>query len=139
MFILIALLEILLAYAWALWLGSVVFFSFVVAPSAFKALEPSETRRLLRTLVPRYYIFGLICGGAALILCLTFRADLRISIPLAAAFTIVAYTRQRVLPAAESARDRQDDEQFRWLHRLSVQLNMIVLALLLLAGTLIAL
>lgn len=133
------LLEILVALAWALWLGSIVFFSFVVAPTAFAALGREDTTRLLRLLFPRYYLFGLICGGSALLLCLVFRADLRITLPIGASFIVVAYARQQLLPAIEAARNSEDTEQFATLHRLSVQLNLVVMALLLLAGTLIAL
>ena len=132
-------LEIAVALCWALWLGSMVFFSFVVAPTVFRTLGREAASPVIRALFPPYYLFAMIAGGTAVALCLAFRADLRITLPLSAGLIIVTYARQRILPAVDEARQRDDDETFGRLHRLSVQLNMTVMALLVLAGTVIAL
>ncbi|MFT4569996.1 MAG: hypothetical protein ACI8TX_000020 [Hyphomicrobiaceae bacterium] len=134
-----AFLEIAVALCWALWLGSMAFFSFVVAPTIFRTLGRDAASPVIQALFPPYYMFAMIAGGTAVALCLAFRADLRITLPLAAGLIIVTYARQRILPAVEKARSRSDEETFGRLHRLSVQLNMTVMALLILAGTVIAL
>lgn len=133
-------LEIVVALCWALWLGSMVFFSFVVAPTVFRTLGREGASPVMSALFPPYYLFGMITGGIAVAFCLVFRADLRVTVPLAASLIIVSYARQQLLPAIEQARPRRDDDPaFDRLHRMSVRLNLTVMAMLLLAGTLIAL
>ncbi len=132
-------LEISVALAWALWLGSMVFFSFVVAPTVFRTLGREDASPVIRALFPGYYLFGIVNGAVAASRCLLFGADLRMTVPLVAALVMVAYARQRILPAVDAARAAEDEAQFERLHRLSVRLNMVVMALLLLAGSLIAL
>ena len=125
--------------AWAVWLGSMVFFSFVVAPTVHGSLEREQAVTAIRALFPRYYMTGIVAGAVALTVCLTVGADLRLTLPLAACWIASLYARQRILPAANEARERGDDDAFARLHVFSVRLNMVVLALLLLVGTLLAL
>jgi hypothetical protein len=49
----------------ATWLGAACFFSFVVAPAAFKAFPRPDAGRYLGTIFPIYYIVGLVCSAAA--------------------------------------------------------------------------
>ena len=48
------------------WVGSVLFFSFGVAPIIFKTLGPEAGGRFVRALFPRYYMWGAISGAIAL-------------------------------------------------------------------------
>jgi hypothetical protein len=126
-----------LAIGWAVWFGSVVFFSFVVAPSAFAALGRDGAAPFMRTIFPRYYLAGLLSGGAMLVAALAMGAGLRLTVPIVIALALVAYARQVITPAVNEARGR-DDERFAHLHSLSVRLNMVVLAILLLLGAVVA-
>jgi hypothetical protein len=134
----VALLRYLFVTGWAVWLGSIVFFSFVIAPTAFTALGREGAAPLMRALFPRYYLLGLISGGVMLVTALTLGAELRITIPLVIALVLVAYARQVVTPSVNRARDSHDEQRFARLHRLSVQMNLVVLCLLLLIGSVIA-
>ena len=87
--------------------------------------------------LPRYYLLGVLAGAGSIASALAGDADLRLSIPLVIGWVLVAYARQVVSPAATDARQSQNEEQLARLHLFSVRLNMIVLALLLLAGTVI--
>jgi len=51
----------------ALWLGGMAFFSFVAAPSIFKALPREEAGRVVSDIFPKYYWQGMICGAIALV------------------------------------------------------------------------
>ncbi|MFQ5521910.1 MAG: DUF4149 domain-containing protein [Candidatus Methylomirabilia bacterium] len=48
------------------WLGAMIFFSFLVAPTAFSVLDRASAGQLLNVLFPRYYLFGIGMGALAL-------------------------------------------------------------------------
>jgi uncharacterized membrane protein len=50
----------------ALWIGGMAFFSFIAAPSIFKALPRDEAGRVVNDIFPKYYWQGIICGAIAL-------------------------------------------------------------------------
>lgn len=153
-------MSVALAYlflvSWALWVGSIVFFSFVLAPSAFRSLEVEHAGKLMRTLFPRYYLLGLVCGllglcsGGALIATKfwPWRSGATVLTMLLGMMVIVGWARQRLVPRMDSLReeahearlsDNQDTREevlARWhrLHRLSVWLNLLVLLLGLASG-----
>jgi hypothetical protein len=131
-------LRYLLVLGWAVWLGSVVFFSFVVAPTAFGALGREGAAPLMRAIFPRYYLAGLLSGGAMLVAALGLGADLRITVPIVIGLALGGYARQVITPAVNRARDGHDEKRFAQLHALSVRLNLVVLAILLLLGAVVA-
>ncbi len=47
----------------ATWLGSIVFQTAVVAPAVFVNLDEATARKFLRTVFPRFYRLGLVCGA----------------------------------------------------------------------------
>src|ERR1700693_5152655 len=62
----------------AVWVGSIVFFSFVVAPTVFKTLKPEDAAALIRRIFSKYYLIGIICAAASIVclgLFLACRAD----------------------------------------------------------------
>ena len=119
---------------WAVWIGSIVTFSFVVAPAVFSVLDRDDARPVIRALFTGYYRLGIMCGIPAAGLALLSGADLRLTLPLAASAVIFLYSYLRILPAAEDARNQENEEMFTRLHHLSVRLNMTILAMLVLAG-----
>ena len=70
------LFQFLLLLALSLWVGSIAFFSAVVAPGIFAALDPPAAGKLLSQLFPMYYRTGALCGALALaVLLLLFLFD----------------------------------------------------------------
>ena len=49
------------------WIGSIVFFSFFVAPVVFKSLEREKAGELVGIIFPRYYKLGYACGTLILL------------------------------------------------------------------------
>jgi len=125
---------VLLNITWACWLGSVVFFSFVVAPTVHTVLERPDAARLMRTMFPRYYLFGVLCGSVAIVAALAVANDLKLTVPLVIATVLSAYARQVLTPGLDEARRSGDDARFARLHVQSVRLNLVALTCLLLAG-----
>lgn len=134
--------------ALGLWLGSVVFFSLIVAPTLFGALGRESAGRAVSAIFPRYYGFGGVCGIVALLSGLLLRAQgavrgrlfLAEMILVAAMTGIVAYSGGVLLPQAARARAALSEPpgtpahdaaraRFDALHRRSVALNGTVLLL----------
>jgi hypothetical protein len=122
------------------WVGSILFFSFVIAPIVFKVLGAEAGGRFVRALFPRYYAWGATAGALAL--------PAAVGVPLSfpelrgplvmvqaavilAATLIMLYAGNSLTPAINAARDAgpAGNERFERLHRRSVRLNALVLVM----------
>jgi putative copper export protein len=135
------MLNALLLTATGVWLGAMLFFASVVAPTVFGTLEPSLAGQMIRRVFPRYYLFGLICLSIATLTSLYVPTG---SPWITLAFTVLLgitwYARQILMPQIDEARDAMlarnetNSAEFDRLHKRSVQLNtteMVVCVVLL--------
>jgi hypothetical protein len=132
----------------ALWVGSIIFFSFFVAPTVFKVLKPEDAARLQRAMFPKYYLVGFICAGVGIIcvgLLLAERAFGKwpgvLSLLLLAVMGATDFwLRQTVVPhmaeireqraeALDAGKEPSAEVEAEWksMHRRSMQLNGAVL------------
>src|ERR1041384_1905834 len=126
----------------AAWIGSILFFSFGVAPAVFKVLKPEDAARLQRALFPRYYLVGLLCAALGIVcvgILLADRAFMKWPgilslLLLATAGATDLWLRQTVVPHMAELREQRAtqsdaalDAEWKTLHRVSVQLNVAVL------------
>ena len=51
----------------AVWIGSIVFFSFAVAPTVFKTLKPEDAAALIRKIFSKYYLIGIVCAAIGIV------------------------------------------------------------------------
>ena len=111
----------------AVLLGGMTFFSFGFAPVLFKQLPMAQVRPLLRGTFPYYYlviiVLSALCAAAALIKS-GFVAAL-----LAVICLTTVYARQILMPQINAATDRDDEATFKWLHALSVAIQLVQLGL----------
>ncbi len=97
----------------AVWVGSIVFFSFVTAPSIFGALPRDLAGRAVAVIFPRYYLLGGVCGAAAILTALLRgaaagrlgRAPALEMILLLAMLGLTAYAGLGILPRAAAIRE----------------------------------
>lgn len=124
----------------AIWLGSIVFFSFLNAPVLFRVLGEQQAGKAVRALFPRYYLLGVICGGVLAIVAAirgvvwNWSGLTGASLALFVLLTgVTLYARQVLTPQATRARgpDGSRTPEFNRLHKRSVLLNGGVLVLLL--------
>ena len=107
-------------------LGAMVFFAAVVTPTVFKALDEAGARSFLRTLFPRFYIFGVCMAALSSSLAMP-QYPLSGALMLAVALGFI-WSRQSLMPKVNAARDAQlagdaaAQGQFDRLHRLSVRI-----------------
>ena len=118
--------------------GSMVFFSFVMAPLIFTQLEEATAGRFIRAVFPWYYLVLLslsLLAGIAVIAA----APLESGVLLGVA-SLAIYARQYLMPRVNHYRDRSlaGDEQagrrFDQLHRVSVMINGVQLIAVTLAA-----
>ena len=119
------------------WIGSIIFFSFFVAPVVFKILEREKAGEVVGIIFPRYYMIGYVSGVLVLmVLLLNGQAGLKWC-----AWGIMmvgtAYAGLVVNPKAKTLKEQLKDYpeaekstlevRFKTLHSLSVKLNGAVL------------
>ena len=131
------------------WVGGIIFFSFVGAPSTFQAVPVEMAGKVVARIFPRYYLLGFVAGLAALVAFLGLARmsgqwdALKIAntVLLTAmlgtglyAGTVVQRQANEVRRQIESFEDRAQVRpelriEFGRLHRLAVILNGVVLCL----------
>ncbi len=111
--------------------GSMLFFSFVMAPLIFTQLEEGTAGRFIRAVFPWYYIVLAKLSGIAAIL--LFRpAPLEAGIMLGI-MSLALFSRQLLMPRINHYRDlglqgdARAEARFNALHRGSVVINMVQL------------
>ena len=139
----IALVKWLYLIALIVWLGEIVFFSFVVAPAIFRTFPVVDAGRAVGAVFPIYYRVGYVCGGALLLTSLFLLGGAAArgwwSVNVALSGLMLAATLYAgiiIQPRATELRPQIHDaaapptakEEFDRLHRLAVQLNGAVLA-----------
>ena len=114
----------------SIWVGSIIFFSAIIAPTVFKVLDEKSAGLFLRAFFPKYYIFGLIMGLLSIVLIFM------LSIPtntmlLALLIVMIALTvtSKLMIPVINAARDMGEAgvRRFKKLHTISVMLNVLTL------------
>ena len=113
------------------WLAISAFFSFAVAPLAFRVIDRAVAGQLVAAVLPRYYDWGVVlCAialtASAVLTGLGMRPRGRALAGVALCGTMLGlllWASIVVLPRAESARHARDDSAFALAHRASVQLN----------------
>ncbi|HKY31215.1 MAG TPA: DUF4149 domain-containing protein [Candidatus Polarisedimenticolia bacterium] len=141
-------LTLIAQIALTLWVGGILFFSFVTTPVLFRTLDRHDAARALRALFPLYYRMGAACGAVAVVagaaralLAPEPRARGGVFVILGAAMLgLTLYAWRVLLPLIERARVRAEGKDptdptnleqryFKRLHAQSVRINGMVLLL----------
>ncbi len=139
-------LRFLYLLALVVWIGAIIFFSFVGAPSTFQAVPVDVAGKVVTKILPRYYLLGHVAGIVALVSFLglagmsgEWRALKVLNILLLAgmlgtglyAGTVLAgqvtEIRQQMGNTEGAQAKPEVKAEFDRLHRLSVILNAVVL------------
>ena len=109
-------------------LSFMIFFPLVVATSVFKVLDEKQSSKFLRIFFPKYYLFGLILSIFGLILSIIENYTLALSVFI---FLMISFlfSKQVLMPIINKAKDKSKEDKFNKLHKLSVFINFIQMAL----------
>ena len=112
-------------YLTSIILGIMLFFSFVVAPVTFTALNEENARKFIRKIFPYYYTVNLAVSILVLILFIIlkiFSLDFYLILSVAALFAISNFV---LMPLINKYRDEKQDSKFKYSHLISVVINFI--------------
>jgi len=116
----------------SIWIGVIVFFSAIIAPTVFKTLDEKSAGVFLRAFFPKYYLFAIIIGLTALALIMIFKIEMSNILYMAiVSMTILSIISRFMIPIINNARDmgEKGKQKFNRLHALSVSLNVITLVI----------
>ena len=109
-------------------IGSLVFFSSIVAPNTFINLDEKSARKFIRTLFPKIYTYAAILSLLISIFLLkveTFYSFIFFVISLG-----YIYSKFFLMKKINDASDMKDDNKFKILHRFSVIIFILQLILM---------
>ena len=116
----------------SIWVGVIVFFSAIIAPTVFKTLDEKSAGVFLRAFFPKYYLFAIVIGLAALASIMIFNIEMSNILYIAiVSMTILSIISRFMIPIINNARDmgEKGKQKFNRLHALSVSLNVITLVI----------
>jgi uncharacterized membrane protein len=129
--VLLTIFDSVYVIALTAWVGSILFFSFAVAPISFRVLGAEAGGTFVRALFPRYYLWGVISSAVALpaLVCGPLAFPELQALAIIASLLIMLYCGNSLTPAINEARDAgaASAERFDRLHKRSVNLNGVVL------------
>jgi hypothetical protein len=119
------------------WLGSIIFFSFFVAPVVFKTLDREKAGEIVGIIFPRYYKLGYICG-ALILLCFLMIGEVGLKwcawgimvLGSGLAGLVINPKAKKIKEQLKSSPENEIlplEAKFKTLHSLSVKLNALVL------------
>ena len=124
------MIEQLGLYLTSVILGTMVFFSFVVAPVTFTTLNEENARKFIRKIFPYYYLFNLTISILTIlffIIIKTFSIEFYLISLIAFLFAISNYV---LMPLINKYRDSNQDNKFKYSHFTSVVINFIQMIIL---------
>ena len=111
-------------------LGIMIFFSFVIAPVTFTALNEENARKFIRKIFPYYYTVNLAISVLVLILFTIvkiFSLDFYLILSVAVLFAVSNFV---LMPLINKFRDERQDKKFKRAHFISVVINFVQIILL---------
>ena len=111
--------------------GIMLFFSFVVAPVTFTALNEENARKFIRKIFPYYYNVNLAISSFVLIFFIIlkiFSLDFYLILSVAILFAVSNFI---LMPLINKFRDEKQDKKFKQSHFVSVVINFVQMIFLL--------
>ncbi len=114
----------------SIWVGIIIFFSSVIAPTVFRSVDEKNAGLFLRAFFPKYYIFGIVVAFLAITSATLLEPKLN-TLELGMIFLMLAMfvISRLMIPLVNEARDMGESakKKFNQLHLLSVILNFLTL------------
>ena len=107
-----------------------MFFSFVVAPVTFTALNEENARKFIRKIFPYYYNVNLVISLLVLIYFTSqkiFSIDFYLILTISILFAISNYI---LMPLINKYKDNNQERKFKYSHSMSVLINFIQIVFL---------
>ena len=118
-------MENLLQNIFAISLGMMIFFSFVLAPMIFKILDAENAGKFVRKIFPYYYFVNLIFLTIATVIFFftsSLGIDFYITLTLVLSFIFAQFL---LMPLINKLKDNNQEKKFKYAHGLSVLINFV--------------
>ena len=109
----------------AISLGTMIFFSFIVAPVIFKVLDAVNAGKFVRKIFPFYYMINLIILSLVVIIFIynsQINTDFYLVLFLALLFAFLLFI---LMPMINKFKDNNEYKKFDFSHKFSVILNFV--------------
>ena len=123
-------MENLLQNIFAISLGMMIFFSFVLAPMIFKILDAENAGKFVRKIFPYYYFVNLVFLSVAVVLFFivsSFSINFYITLALVFSFVFAQFI---LMPLINRLKDNNQEKKFKYAHGFSVVINFAQMILL---------
>ena len=107
--------------------GIILFQTSVIAPSVFKYLDQNQIRDLLRAIFPKFFLFILILTSLSLVASILDNIKFDIQTIIASLTLVLSILCYVIIPSTNEAKDKNDQNKFKFLHNLSVISTVIIL------------
>ena len=107
--------------------GIILLQTSVIAPYAFKYLDQNQTRDLLRAIFPKFFLFILILTSLSLVASILDNIKFDIQTIIASLTLVLSILCYVIIPSTNEAKDKNDQNKFKFLHNLSVISTVIIL------------
>ena len=108
--------------------GLILFQTIVIAPTFFKTLEIENSRKLLRIIFPKFFIFIVLINLTSIFISVIGGINYK-TISTLAAITLIATLCYFLIPATNKSSDDNNKKKFKLLHSLSVISTLVILLL----------
>ena len=109
----------------AISLGTMLFFSFVIAPVIFKVLDANNAGKFVRKIFPHYYLINLVILSVAVLL-LLYISSVDLDFYIILIITILFFFSLFILmPLINKLKDNKEERKFKYSHTFSVIINFI--------------
>ena len=105
--------------------GIILFQTAIIAPTVFKGFSAEQAGPFLRLVFPKFFILLALVGvtkGA-----LSAYGGDTVHMAVGALSSVLAISCYLLIPSTNKARDEGNDKRFRWLHRASVSMTLVIL------------
>ena len=119
------MIENLIQNLTAISLGSMLFFSFVIAPVIFKTLDANHAGKFVRKIFPYYYLINLVILSITVFLLLyisSINLDFYITLIIVILFVFSLLILMHLI---NKLKDNRKEKKFKYSHTLSVIINFI--------------
>ena len=107
--------------------GIILLQTSVIAPSVFKYLDQNQTRDLLRAIFPKFFLYIIFLGTLSLIISLVNQIKIDGQIIIGTITVMLSLLCYLIIPATNEAKDKNNQNRFKLLHKVSVISTVIIL------------
>ena len=107
--------------------GIILLQTSVIAPIVFKYLDQNQTRDLLRAIFPKFFLYIIFLGTLSLIISLVNQIKIDGQIIIGTITVMLSLLCYLIIPATNEAKDKNNQNRFKLLHKVSVISTVIIL------------